>query len=295
MIQYDVIIPVVYKDYSFLKKVVKYIRCNLCPKHIFILTNIKMAKYIPRDVYLDSLCKIVDENSLVKGLTYAKLDDIIKSQGRKHTNTGWFFQQFLKLGFSQSEYCSTDYYLSWDADTLPLQQINFFDKEGRPFFTMKTEYHKPYFVAIKTLLGLNKSSSGSYIAEHMMFNREIMKDMLSKIEKSSVPGDWWVEKIMNAIVPEIVSPASFSEFETYGTFCRNNYPDLYQEREIRSFRLGGIIQGRFISEKLLAKLATDVAIASFEIYDRPPFPWWLVCEFYERFRHYKEVLLLKFV
>lgn len=295
MAQYSVIIPVVYKDYSFLKTVVKYICVNLQPEHIYILTNGKMARYLPKEVVSNSLCHIVDEDRLIPRLSYQKLNQIIKSQGRQHTNTGWFYQQFLKMGFSLSDFCSTDYYLSWDADTLPLQKIDFFDKDGHPFFTMKTEFHKPYFIAIKTLLGLDKTNTGSYIAEHMMFNREIMKEMLLKIEESSVSGDNWVEKIMNAIVPETISAASFSEFETYGTYCMNNYPNLYLERELRNFRLGGIIQGRFISERLLAKLATEMAIVSFEIYDRPPHPWWLICECYERYRHYKEVLLYRFI
>lgn len=295
MIQFDVVIPVVYKDFSFLKKVIKYICLNLCPMHIFIVTNGKMARFLPKEILNNSLCIIIDENSLVKGLSYTKLNDIIKKQNREHTNTGWFYQQFLKMGFSLSEYCTLDYYLSWDADTLPLQKIDFFDKNGHPYFTMKTEYHKPYFAAIKTLLGLDKTSSGSYIAEHMMFNRDIMREMLDKIEKASVPGDNWMEKIMNAIVPETVSAASFSEFETYGTYCKNYFPDLYLEREIRNFRLGGIIQGRFISDKMLSKLATDLAVVSFEIYDRPPFPWRFICEIYERYRHYKEVLLYKLV
>lgn len=279
---YNLIIPVVYKDYSFLRKTLRFVQKNLSATKIFILTDGQMAKYLSKEIRNNPICQIVDENSLLEGLTYQKIYHIIKSQGREHTNTGWFFQQFLKMGFALSEYCDTEYYLSWDADTIPVRPLDFFTDNGHPYFTMKTEYHKPYFDAIHKLLGLDKSNPRSYIAEHMMFNRNVMREMLGKINQADVKGCVWYEKIMNAVVPEIVSTDSFSEFETYGTYCKTYYPDMYVERQIPGYRLGGLIQGRFVSDRILSRLATDAYVASFEIYDRPPFPWGKICEWYEK-------------
>ena len=117
---YNLIIPVVYKDYSFLRKTLRFVQKNLSATKIFILTDGRMAKYLSKEIRNSPIYQIVDENSLLGGLTYQKIYQIIKSQGREHTNTGWFFQQFLKLGFALSEYCDTEYYLSWDADTIPV-------------------------------------------------------------------------------------------------------------------------------------------------------------------------------
>ena len=120
-----------------------------------------------------------------------------------------------------------------------------------------------------------------------------MQDLLKKIALSEVNGNVWYEKIMNVIVPEAVSCNSFSEFETYGTYCNTYYKDLYVERQFPSYRLGGLIQGRFVSDRILERLASDAYIASFEIYDRPPFPWGKICEWHEKWIKRKEQWIKK--
>lgn len=209
---------------------------------------------------------------------------MIISMGREHTRTGWYYQQFLKMAFALSEYCDNDYYMSWDADTVPVKKNVFFNDNGQPYFTMKYEYQKQYFDVMEKLMGFGKTNSMSYIAEHMMFNRNIMKELIQKIENNNgIPGNNWYEKILNALPPEIVSVNAFSEFETYGTYCGLNYPNLYVERMMNGFRLGSLIQGRFVSNRILNDFSLyDFSVVSFEIYNRPPFPWGIICEWYER-------------
>ena len=295
MQDYSIIIPVVFKDYSFLRRTINYIHKNLSPVAIFIITDSKMARFLPREVRSCSLCKIIDENHIIEEMTYAKVDFILRSHGRQHTKTGWYYQQFLKMAFAFSNYCFTDYYLSWDADTIPLRKLHFFDKENHPYFTMKSEYHKPYFSTMERLLSIGKTNPCSYIAEHMMFNKGIMKEMINKIEKSSDDGKKWYEIILDSLESEQISPFSFSEFETYGTYCNVFHPDLYVERFLYGFRRGGLIQGRFVSEIILQKLAEDFDIASFEIYERPPFPWGKICEWHEKWLKRKEWFLKQLV
>lgn len=296
--KYDAIMPVAFKDYGFLKKSCRYLCENLGAERIYILTDGRMARFLPAVIRRNPMFVVVDENRLVPGLTYQRIAAIIQSQGRIHTNVGWFFQQFLKMGFALSEHCRHDYYLSWDADTIPVKRLDFFDGESRPYFTMKSECHEPYFVTMKKLIGLDKINPSSYIAEHMMFNQGIMKELLHRIETAdSVEGQCWYEKIMNAISGEEVSAQSFSEFETYGTFCRQQYPDKYAERTMQGFRMGGIIQGRFISDRILRDfISFDYSVVSFEIYHRPPFPWGIICNFYERrYLKYKQWILRRWI
>lgn len=295
MNKYSIIIPVVYKDYSFLNKSLTYILKFFNPVRVYIITDSLMAKYIPKRVRSCDLCKVIDENHIVEGLSFAKIDSIIKDLGRHHTKSGWYYQQFLKMGFALSPYCETDYYLSWDSDTIPLKEIVFFDNDGHPFFTMKSEFHKPYFNTMQRVLSIGKSNPNSYIAEHMMFNRTIMEEMIAKIEKSNVYGEAWFEKILYSLEPENVSTFSFSEFETYGTYCHLFHPDLYVERHLNGLRKGGLIQGRFVSERILKDLAEDFDIASFEIYDCPPFPWGRICHFYEKWLIKKEHWLKRMI
>lgn len=295
MPKYSIIIPVVFKDYSFLKKSFRYILKNLDPVRVYIITDSSVAKYLPKQVKNCDICEILDENKIIDGLSYNIVDSIIRVQKRHHTKAGWYYQQFLKMGFAMSPYCETDYYLSWDSDTIPLKEIVFFDNDGHPYFTMKSEFHKPYFNTMQRVLSIGKLNPNSYIAEHMMFNKYIMEEMIAKIEKANVCGETWFEKILYSLEPEDVSTFSFSEFETYGTFCHLFHPDLYVERHLNGLRRGGLIQGRFVSERILKDLAEDFDIASFEIYDRPPFPWGRICHFYETWQIKKEHWLKRMI
>lgn len=292
---YNIIVPVIYRDYSFLKKTLKYVHRNLCPQKIFIITDIRFKRFLPDIVLGDDSCVVVDENELIDGLTINHVKDLFGNLGRDKMQVGWYYQQFIKMAFALSRYCDTDYYLSWDSDTIPLRKIDFFSENGKPYFTMKSEYHKPYFVAIERLLGITKTNNRSYIAENMLFNKEIMVELINRIQSNDlIKGDFWYEKIIYALEPETVSPMGFSEFETYGNYCFNYHPFDYEERMLPSFRGGGLIQGRFVTERILEQLGFDQAIASFEIYDRPPFPWGNLAYWYARWQRRKELIIRRF-
>ena len=173
--------------------------------------------------------------------------------------------------------------------------IRFLLKKLKPYFTMKSEYHKPYFVAIERLLGITNTNKRSYIAENMLFNKNIMVELINRIQSNEqLKGTSWYEKIIYALEPESVSPMGFSEFETYGNYCFNYHPFDYEERMLPSFRGGGLIQGRFVTERILEQLGFDQAIASFEIYDRPPFPWGNLAYWYARWQRRKELIIRRF-
>lgn len=291
---YNIIIPAIFRDFSFLRKTIRYIRKYLTPEKIYIIIDIRFMQFLSKEITEDDKCIILDENCLVEGLSLNIIQDRFKELNRTSSRAGWYFQQFLKMAFALSEYCDTNYYLSWDSDTIPLRKINFFDEKGIPYFTMKTEHHDPYFVAIERLLRITKTNSRSYIAENMMFNKSIMIDLINTIQSNShLTGKTWFEKIIYALEPESVSPMGFSEFETYGNYCMTYYPYHYIERTLPSLRAGGLIQGRFVSDRILTHLSFDQATASFEIYDRPPFPWGKFSYWYARWQRRKELIIRK--
>lgn len=293
---YNVIIPVIFRDYSFLNKTIRYVNTFLTPKKVFIITDIRFKRFLPNAILNDSHCIIIDENKLIGGLTHDFLENLFSELGRNKMKSGWYFQQLLKMAFALSNYCDTDYYLSWDSDTIPLRKINFFDEKGKPYFTMKLEHHESYFVTIERLLGIMNYNSHSYISENMMFNKSIMIELINRIQSNNqLEGTTWFEKIIYALEPESVSPLGFSEFETYGNYCLNYYPDFYIERTLPSFRAGGLIQGRFVSERILKQLSFDQATASFEIYDCPPFPWSKLSYLYARWQRRKELLIRRWL
>lgn len=268
--KYDVIIPVAGKDVKFVSRVVKYIRqCFDDADNVYIITNVRYINKIINLLRQYEKCIVLDENVLIPGLTFDRLTKLLRSH-KEGLSTGWFFQQFLKLGFAETKYAG-EYYLTWDADTLPLSHIKFFD-EGHPYFTRKYEYNENYFTTIERILGMRKKNDFSFIAEHMMFNSRIVKQMLCEIERSFIDGNNWYEKVINAGNYESVLP-TFSEFETYGTYVMYNYPNLYYTRQLNTFRCGGYIQGYNITDAKLQEISFDTDTISFEIRHEPLFPY----------------------
>ncbi len=69
---------------------------------------------------------------------------------------------------------------------------------------------------MERLTGQGKSVDFSFIAEHMIIDVAIMQELIRRIEQSTVDGDTWYEKIINAT--DSAEDQAFSEFETYGTY-----------------------------------------------------------------------------
>lgn len=267
---FDVVIPVAGKDTLFMRKVVYFVRKNLRDAGcIYALTNKRNISKL--SAIKDPQFVIIDENQLVEGLSFQGVKETLTKAGmHRPSRSGWYFQQLLKLAFAKSVYAKK-YYLTWDSDTLPLNPICFFDDE-HPLFTKKIECHQPYFETMERLLGFGKIVDFSFIAEHMLFNTSIVNEMLSVIERSQVNGATWFAKIINACDFSIDSGSLFSEFEIYGNYCMKYHPNLYKVRQLNTFRAAGMIRGRYITKKMIERLAIDVTIASFEQVDAP-FPY----------------------
>lgn len=268
----DIIIPVSTADATFVcQNVLSYIKCNIVnAENIYIITarpNFSLFGSLPAH------CSLIDEDELLSGLTFSLVEQLLSARyGKGVIRTGWYMQQMLKLSFARSSYASR-YYLSWDADTIPLQPIRMFAPDGRPFMTLKPEYHRPYFDTLHRLLSLDKAIPQSFIAEHVLFETQLVDKMLTEIEESTLEGDSWVAKIIAATDYEKShSQMLFSEFETYGTWTHIHYPNHYVYRRLRTLRHGGFFCGRNVNHRLLSFLSRFKHTISFERYDKPHFP-----------------------
>lgn len=270
--RYDIVIPAAAGEVPFLQKVVKYIRINLVDaENIYIVTNKKNFNHKTLHRLNGEKVILLDENLFIDGLSFKGIKENLVNRGCFYS-PGWFLQQFIKLGFSMTKYAK-EYYLTWDADTLPLSKIQYFEG-SHPRFTIKKEYHQTYFETMERLLGYGKLKDYSFIAEHMIFKVSIVREMLNEIERSNVEGEKWFDKCLNACNFQSKYPAPhFSEFETYGTYCMAKYPDFYRTQKLNTFRSAGFIRGRFINDDILERMSLDLDTASFEIYDKPVFPY----------------------
>lgn len=264
----DAVICLSLRDVHIVKKTVNAIRHNLhqVDENIYILTSSFVAKLLSHRWARKYGVIVIDEDKLIPNLSYSEVDNLVKQYFTCNARTGWYMQQFLKMGFALSKYAK-DEYLIWDSDTIPLREIEF--KNGNNFtFTPKSEYHKPYFDTLNRLLGIGKEYPFSFIAEHMIIKTSVMRELIADLSQSNLL--WFQNIIYSTDATELYA---FSEFETYGTYCMKKYPNLYELRDLHTFREAGLKYGRMVSKSELSNLAKDgYDTASFEHYHLPSYP-----------------------
>jgi len=263
--QFDIIIPVSYKDCGILKKTIRWVRKNIETQGVlYVITSESCFSDFPSSFRKEHHVELIDENKMLDSLTFGRVRSLL-ARHNKANMTGWYFQQFLKMGFALTQYAK-GYYLIWDADTIPLQRLSFFD-EDTILFNPKKEHHQPYFDTITRLTGITQFAAHSFISEHMMVCTQVMKELVAKLADE---GKDWVENIIDHC--DMSNIQAFSEFETYGNYCLTFHPELMKPRLLTTLRCGGRLFGRQVSDRELELLALDFDTASFERREYPPFP-----------------------
>jgi hypothetical protein len=200
---------------------------------------------------------LLDENELIPDM---RLDDL-----RKHplpffpAGAGWYFQQFLKWAFASV--CSPyEGYLVWDADTILLRPLSFQDTQGKTLLTPSTEYHEPYFQTFEALLGIRPRERCSFISQHQWIEVPILRELTGRIEQNSELS--WPWQIMHNL--RGTGSNLFSEYETYGHFCRTYHPESCSLRDLPWIREGRKLAGFPPDPAKMAALSNRFAFASFE-------------------------------
>ena len=200
----------------------------------------------------------IDEDSLIPGMTLAELKQLpIRGFPR---GAGWYFQQLLKLAFCFQK-VEEDYFLIWDADTVPLRPLEFFDESGRMLFTMAEEENGAYFDTYRKLLREEPHREFSFISQHMIVQKSIVREMLAKIETNFPGNDSWAWKIMRHL--EGTSTNLFSEYEMLGHFIKNHYAERAAYRKLAWLR-DGALKTAVPSQEDLSRLGQQYDFVAFE-------------------------------
>ena len=205
-------------------------------KNIILIGNEEINHLIKEKKYsLNFPIIFINEKLLID---IDKIKQLIKIKNKNAVRrSGWYIQQFLKMVYSRL--CHDKFYLVWDSDTIPIKKVKMFNNDGKPIFHVKTEYYRPYFITIKKIFPeLGKKYNYSFISEHMIINTNLMKNMIKRINfNKNLHGDIWYEKIINCIDINELPKSGFSEFETYGTFVKEYYKQIYDIKPWKSLRL----------------------------------------------------------
>ena len=270
----QVIIPTTVNDYLRMRHLVPKRVIGLLPvKELIFIGNAKLCDTVNEDIdrmYNGLPVRALDEEKII---AKQPVIDYIKDRVRRiredlliRVRCGWYYQQFLKMRYS--DICEDDYYMSWDMDTVPLRRMELFDNEGRPYFDTKREFNPGYFKTIENLLGLEKNIAGSFISEHMIFDKAYMRELIEAIMSSSMEEAGLFEVIMDAVDDDYIT-LGFSEFETYGTFVTHRHPLSYGNREFNSFRRGSwFVNEKDLNDDDIRWLAKDFDAITFENTDQ---------------------------
>ena len=287
---FDLLMPIKVSDWNNAKNNIALIRENINPKKIIIIAS----KELKKDLIEDNFIKFIDENELVPGMTLESVRQTLKKAGGNPDTAGWFLQQFLKYGYSTI--CNDDYFLVWDADTLPINKISFFNKKNnKPYFNLKREYVPCYFDTLKNLLGIDRTRCESFITEHMLFNVNLCKKLIQDIEsKDSIKGNaFWEKCIFSCNFNE--NKYAFSEYETYGNYITKYYPDTYDLRKLRTLRCGTEFLGYSPSKNTLNWVAQDFDTVSFEHWSKPLIQSVNICNNYIIKNNFKFIEILNYI
>lgn len=211
----------------------------------------------------------LDEENVLPGLTYNSVYDYIFSL--KHgavKRTGWYYQQFLKMAFALC--CEDEYYMVWDADTIPLKSLTFFDSDNKPFLDYLENQNADltYFETLANLMPNNpvmRVKKLSFVTEHMVFNTKIMRELIYKLSSYGIRKnvDFW-KNILLAVNSKKLGVSGFSEFETYANYVLNYYPNTYHLRKWNNLRSARSYIGDSPSDRQLAWIAPYFDVASIE-------------------------------
>jgi hypothetical protein len=186
----------------------------------------------------------------------------------------WYYQQALKIAFLFRSHAPNIDLVMWDADTIPLDRIEFFDSNGAVLYGSKVEFHTPYFVTLNSLFGCLPKS---YLAFTLQFFACSYPETLYLIEKLSKScarfkfeneSHWVARVILSSVISthKTLEGALFSEQELVGIaslihrprnqmvlrYLRGGFIGLLSEQQVKIVRIMGF---RHISYENLSQIS----------------------------------------
>ena len=187
------------KDYDLFQNIFSFPNCEIINEDkILSLKNFK-------NIFL----------SLSKNLSYKKDFE---------NRLSWYYQQALKISFVID---FVDRFkkkvVIWDADTIILKKIKFFNKEKSCSFGTLFEFHKPYYLTLKNILGILPPIFISSLTQFVPISVKDIKILNIKLNnflnKNSMSTSEWISKIiLRSVFDEhkIYNGSMFSEYELIG-------------------------------------------------------------------------------
>lgn len=250
----DIVLTAVDKDYDVLVYVIDSIKKYLMhPIGKIIIISPKSRKII--DLCNKNKCYFVDENTVLP-ITKKDIDYKVNSIDR----SGWLFQQLLK--YAAEKYCTNQYYLVTEADTVFLRP-RIFEKNNKILLPCSHQLcHIPYFNSYKEILGKGILPLVNFTTHHTLINKIILNQLKLEIEQNCKK--IWYKAIIENI--DKTEGSAISDYETYGQYLYNNYMDKIQLEDWANISLKRSSFSKI--NLLLNKLYKNYKTVSFQSYNK---------------------------
>jgi hypothetical protein len=176
---------------------------------------------------------------------------------------GSYVQQLIKLGALRGR-PDGERLLIWDADTVPLRRLDFFGDDGLVRFYSEHRAHEPMFVQVERLLGLQKATKRSFIAQCFPIRSEWANAFFATLEHDGEP---WYDRILASIPFDRGS--GISEYELLGTFIAHRYASKIEWIDDAWLRNGYAFARSNGSAVDLGAVPRAAHFVALEDYDRP--------------------------
>lgn len=293
---FDAVLCVARRHNRIAVKAIRSLRLFTQCRHILVFTSASNATMLQRLCQAgDTRVRILDEDTMISGTNLETVRAILDRRIGVATRAGWYFQQFLKM-YACHLPGIADHYLIWDSDTILLRPLEFFDAHARVLVTPTNRHNKPYFESMRHLLGLDKQTDFSFVAEHLMVNTAYMQELLDNMTARAPAGTPLVEAVLDAVPRDHLGAAGFSEYETYGNFVAHRHPDSFIWRPLKATRRSAKLYGMRPNACILYRLmGAGYVYATFESWQRRSSPRIklnramarLYCAFHRLTRHHR--------
>lgn len=221
---YSVITCSIPRDYNKLTYVLQSLKQHLIPQpdNYIIIHQDQNVPQVPKYV------KLIPESSILQK----------KDTPHYPNRSGWIYQQFLKLFHN-----ICDNYLVIDSDIILNKNIQLFHADQKPFFFIGSFYqnHQPYFDYSTKVFGIDRHYDNTFINEIMFMQKKICLEMLEQFGKhNNLTGshDELLTTLYHFTCDNCSKNFIPSEYEMYGNFIQQKYPNSYHIKKIKTHLMG---------------------------------------------------------
>lgn len=212
----DVIIPCAKKDSTMLHSCIEGIK-----KHCLNVNRIIVVspyRFTSNAEWFDESLFPFSKWEVAYYLNQQDVEDTNLFLKKKHCRAGWYYQQLLKLYASFIIPNISSNLLIVDSDVVFLNPVDFLNSIGGGLYNAGTEFHIPYFTHAKKLIpGFTRNHLNfSGITHHMLFQRAVLEDLFSVVEKAHNMDFWKAFCLL--VDPAHRDFSGASEYEIYFNF-----------------------------------------------------------------------------